>query len=104
MLILFNFKLSLLFCYAFALPKISKEPNEEISSMPDVVVEKLNNELQSKEKLITDVEVELVATPKKVGDIEFDVEVRDDLKESKPPQIVELPEVSHYFRIVIDRN
>ncbi len=103
MLILFNFKLSLLFCYAFALPKTSKESNEEISSMPDVVVEKLNNQLQSKEKLITNVEVELVGTPKKVGDIEFEVEVREDLKQSKSPQIVELPEVSHSFRI-IDRN
>jgi hypothetical protein len=103
MLILFNFKLSLLFCYAFALPKTSKESNEEISSMPDVVVEKLNNQLQSKEKLITDVEVELIGTPKKVGDIEFEVEVREDLKQSKSPQIVELPEVSHSFRI-IDRN
>jgi hypothetical protein len=104
MLISFYFKLSLPFYYAFALPKISKESNQKISSMPDVVVQKLNNELQRKEKLITDVEVELVATPKKVGDIEFEVEIREDLKESKSPEIVELPEVSYSFRIIVDIN
>ncbi len=63
----------------------------------------IDNDISNDQKLkyeievLSSVAVDLVASPKKLGEIEFDIEVHEELPQkdqSSPPEIAIIPEVS----------
>jgi hypothetical protein len=79
-------------CDRIGAQNVSKSSSLEIDS--DI---SNDQKLKYEVEVLSSVAVDLVASPKKLGEIEFDVEVHEELPQkdqSSPPEIAIIPEVS----------